>query len=150
MMKLYHSIARLIAFLDANNVIRFVGVGGLSFVIDVLVLVSFQEMGMKRIDNGFLVSAAAGFIISLIVHYFMSAKWVFADNEIKTARDHAVAGVLFAVTNVVGLLLNEFLMWIGVALLGVHYIIVKIVAAGVVMVWNYFCQRLLVFRKVVN
>lgn len=125
---------------------RFVVAGSMAFFVDVGILVFLQEIGLKHIKNGVLVATALGFSISLVLHYFLSIRWVFAGNKVKGIYGHAVASGLFLLTNVVGLLLNELGMWIGVTLLLYHYIFVKVAVTSIVMVWNYSCQKLFIFK----
>ena len=39
-------------------------------------------------------------------------------------------------------MINNVLMWAGVELAGVHYLIVKIFATAVVMVWNFITRKI--------
>ncbi len=130
-----------------NEIIRFVIVGGASFLIDFGVLIALQEAGLKTIHNGVLISTTVAFCISLIVHYFLATFWVFKDHDVNNAKKHARAATLFIVTNAIGCLLNNLFMYIGVTLLYFHYILVKLAATIVVMFWNYLCQKLLIYKS---
>ena len=129
------------------ELIRFVFVGGLSFAIDFVLLILFQEYVFGTWPNGVLISAALAFAVSLVAHYFLAAFWVFRGHAVKGVRPHAVAGTLFVVTNLVGLGINELCLWIGVSILAAHYIVVKLVATGIVMIWNYAAQKGLIFKE---
>lgn len=129
-----------------SEIIRFAVVGGVSFVIDFGFLVLFQELVFKSIVNGVLISTALSFSISLIIHYFLASLWVFRGHRVDNAKAHAQAGTLFVATNVVGLGINALAMWVGVSLLAIHYVPVKLFSTVVVMVWNYSCQKFLIFK----
>ena len=129
------------------ELIRFAAVGAVSFVIDLGLLVVFQKFVFRNVVNGVLISAALSFTISLIIHYFLASLWVFRGHKVDKAKAHAVAGSLFVVTNLVGLGINELAMWLGVSIMAIHYIIVKLFATAIVMVWNYLCQKLFIFKK---
>lgn len=129
------------------ELIRFCLVGGVSFVVDFGCLIAFQELVFKNMPNGVLISAALSFVISLVIHYFLASMWVFRGHGITNSKAHATAGLLFVITNVVGLGVNELAMWIGVTLLAFHYIFVKLVATAVVMAWNYTCQKFFIFKE---
>ncbi len=126
---------------------RFVVVGGASFVIDFGLLFVFQEFIFKAVACGVLISQALSFTISLIVHYFLATFWVFRGHSVKSASSHARASSLFVITNLIGLALNEVILFLGSTLLGFHYLIVKLFAAAFVMVWNYAAQKFLVYRR---
>lgn len=128
------------------ELIRFAAVGAVSFVIDLGLLVVFQKFVFRNVVNGVLISAALSFTISLIIHYFLASLWVFREHQVDNTRAHAIAGVLFVITNLVGLGINELAMWVGVAVLTIHYAIVKLVATAVVTAWNYLCQKLYIFK----
>lgn len=124
---------------------RFVIVGGLSFVIDFGLLFVFQEVVFNSVYCGVLYSQALSFSISLLIHYFLATFWVFRGHSVRSAAAHARASSLFVVTNVVGLGLNELALFLGSTLFGFHYLFVKLVAAALVMIWNYLCQKLFIY-----
>lgn len=128
------------------EMMRFVVVGGVSFIIDFLLLFIFQEFVFKRVYCGVLLSQALSFTISLVIHYFLATFWVFRGHSVKNAAAHAQASSLFVVTNLIGLALNELALLIGATLLGFHYLVVKLFAAGLVMIWNYAAQKFFIYR----
>ena len=44
--------------------------------------------------------------------------------------------------SVIGLAINNLCMWAGVELLGIHYLITKIGATAIVMVWNFVTRKI--------
>lgn len=56
------------------------------------------------------------------------------------------AFLIFAVVGLIGLALTELGMMLGVALLGDAFLLpIKIVVAGLVMVWNYLGRKIFVY-----
>jgi len=49
--------------------------------------------------------------------------------------------VLFIVTSLMGLGLNQLVMWFCIDILAIWYMFAKIVASAIVMIWNYFTKR---------
>lgn len=125
---------------------RFVIVGGVSFLVDYGLLALLSETVFKGIPSGYLYSQVLSFTVSLIIHYFLASLWAFRRHSTKGCLAHAKKSGYFALTNLVGLGINEILLYIGSALLGFHYMLVKLVAAFFVMCWNYLTQKFFVFR----
>lgn len=123
---------------------RYVIVGGVAFLADLSVLVATQEVVLKSFACGVYISAVFGFCAGLAVNYRLSVKFVFASAREGKGRSFG-AFLVFASICIVGLLLTEFGIWTGVYVLRRNYIMVKVVVAGLVLVWNYMAKKLLVF-----
>ena len=86
----------------------------------------------------YLLSSMLSFSISTIFNYIASVRWVFAVNqEYSKTRNF----VLFVILSIIGLGLNALVMWVGVEFLYWHYMLVKIGAAALVMVWNFITRK---------
>ena len=78
------------------------------------------------------------FTVSVAFNYAASMRYVFRHKEgMSRRREFAV----FVVLSVVGLGINNACMWAGVEWLGIHYLVVKIVATFLVMVWNFVTRK---------
>ena len=91
----------------------------------------------------YLLSATLSFISGLLVNYIISCIWVFSNSKFK---NRLVEFLFFAAIGVVGLLLNDALIWLFTDCIGTHYMFSKIVAAAIVYLWNFFARKYLVFR----
>ena len=78
------------------------------------------------------------FIISLTFNYFLSTKWVF---EAKKQTPKEV--IIFVLLSVVGLGINEVLIYLGTKKLGIDVMIVKLFATAIVMVYNFITRKLI-------
>ena len=135
----------------AAEIIRFVVTGGLSFAVEFVFLVFFHDtVGLDT-----LVATPLAFLISLVFNYVLCVKWVFPDAGAQ--KRSAQAG--FVLTSVMGLLLNEGLMWLFRQLFGedaavctvlgftvTMYMVNKMLSTLIVMVWNYLTKRLILTR----
>ena len=125
---------------------RYLIVGGTAFLIDFCVLVLFNTVLPELYGYRLYIATALGFIAGLVFNYFFSILFVFkAARDKKTGRS-AGAFMLFAIIGVVGLGLTELGMYAGTELLHVHYMLVKIVVTGIVLMWNYLGRKFLIFK----
>lgn len=118
------------------QVFRFGLVGGLCFVIDYGLLALLTELA----GINYLVSSAVAFSVSVTVNYLLSMHFVF---ESKENVDRFREVVLFVALSVVGLGLNQLLMWLGTEIIGVYYLLTKLAATAIVMVYNFITRKLL-------
>ena len=123
-----------------KQILKFGVVGGLAFVIDYSILILLTEV----FDINYLLSSAISFTCSVIFNYILSIKWVFLANH-----DHkkSTEFVVFIVLSVIGLGINELIMFVAVDLLKINYMIAKIGATAVVMVYNFITRKLFLEKK---
>ncbi len=117
------------------QVFRFGIVGGMAFLIDFVFLTIFKELCHFPL----LLANTLSFTISVLFNYFASVKWVFDVNKEKSVQKQFV---LFIVLSVVGLLLNDLIMSLGTEQLNWHYMLVKILATFIVMVFNFITRKI--------
>jgi len=138
-----------------NNLIfefmRYAVVGGIAFFFDAGTLAFCREIIFKSDSSEAVMatSVAAGFIIGLIVNYFLSLAVVFRSAEQQKKGKTVKAFVIFAVVGLIGLGLTELGMYIGVKIVGsagLWYLLVKCFVAGAVLVWNYIGRKIFVFK----
>ena len=115
------------------EIARFVLVGGACFLLDYGLLYILTEYGGLH----YLLSAGISFSISVLVNYWLCLICVFRGANAQTRR----AKMHFFGSSIAGLGLNQLLMWVLVDIIGIYYMIAKLIAAGIVMVWNYILKR---------
>ena len=114
---------------------KFGVVGVIAFVIDYGLMVLLAEL----FNVNYLISATISFTVSVIFNYVASMRYVFTHKEGLSRRREFI---IFVVLSVIGLLINDALMWAGVDLFGISYLLVKIFATAVVMVWNFVTRKI--------
>lgn len=119
---------------------RYGFVGGVAFVVDYGTLYSCTEF----LSLHHLVSAAIAFLLGLIVNYLLSTSWVFAS---RGKVNRFVEFVVFAIIGIVGLALNELIIYIGTDLCSLHYMLSKLISTAIVFFWNFFARKLALFRN---
>ena len=122
-----------------NQILKFGVVGGIAFVIDYGILFLLA----KVIGLNELISAAISFIVSLTFNYFLSTKWVF-DAKKQTPKEV----IIFVLLSVVGLEINEVLIYLGTKKLGIDVMIVKLFATAIVMVYNFITRKLIIEKHI--
>lgn len=113
---------------------KFGVVGVIAFAIDYGLLAFCTEV----VGLNYLVSATIGFIVSVVFNYFASMHYVFTHRDDLSRRREFV---IFVFLSLVGLGLNDGCMWVGVELLGAHYLIMKFFATAVVALWNFGTRK---------
>ena len=118
---------------------KFLLVGGLAFVIDYVTLIICKEVFHINV----LISAAIAFTVSVIINYILSVKWVFDVDKNKSKEKNFITFIVFSI---IGLGLTELIMWFGVDILKISYLIVKIIATAIVMVFNFITRKMFLER----
>ena len=79
-----------------------------------------------------------------MVNYLLSTKWVFNQDNI----DNKVLEFnLFILISAVGLLFTEILLYFFTDILNIYYLISKIIAAVIVLFWNFLARRVMFYGK---
>jgi putative flippase GtrA len=117
---------------------RYLVVGGAAFAVDFGALYALTEFAHLH----YLVSAALGFLLGLAVNYLLSRVWVF---NRRTLDSVAAEFAVFALIGVVGLGMNEAIIWFVRERVHFHYLVAKVVSAGFVLLWNFGARKALLF-----
>ncbi len=115
---------------------KFGVVGVLATVLDFLFLYLFTDV----FGIYYLLSAAVSFVLSTLFNYVASMRFVFSSKFNKDEKSKEV--LLFVILSVIGLLLNQFLMWLFVEKITLYYMLSKIVATFFVMAWNFISRKI--------
>ena len=119
---------------------KFGVVGFLCFGIDYGLIIFLTEI----CGISYLVSSGISFSVSVMVNYILSLKFVFETDE---NNNKVVEFFIFIILSVIGLGINQVLMWICVDKMHVHYMISKIGVTGVVMVYNFITRKLILEKS---
>ena len=112
---------------------RYIFVGGTAFVVDFFFLYFFSDIcGIY-----YLISAVLSFIISVLVNYIMSTKWVFNQENIE---NKVLEFNLFILISTIGLGFTEILLYFFTDIVGLYYLISKIISAIIVLFWNFIAM----------
>mgnify|MGYP001067556874 FL=1 len=114
-------------------------VGGLAFVVDLVLLFVLTEYAHWH----YLVSATLSFLAGLLVNYILSTQWIFRSSKIKNKK---IEFILFGLIGVIGLGLNNVLLYFFTDLIGLYYMLSKLITAVLVYAWNFLGRRYFLFN----
>lgn len=120
-----------------KQIMKFGVVGGIAFLIDYGLFALLTQIGMYH-----LIAQIFSFSISLAFNYWASIKWVF-DAKKQTKKEI----IIFIVLAVIGLGINEIILYLGVDILGYHELIIKLISTAIVMVYNFITRKLIVEKR---
>ncbi len=123
-----------------EQIVKFGAVGFLCFGIDYGLMIFLTEI----CGISYLVSSGISFSVSVMVNYILSLKFVFETDE---NHNKVVEFFIFMILSVIGLGINQVLMWICVDKMHVYYMISKIGVTGVVMVYNFITRKLILEKS---
>lgn len=121
------------------QLIKFGVVGIIAAFTDVMVLTGLTELFGVDV----LVAAAVSFAVSVVVNYILSMTFVFKSKEQGKVREF----IIFVALSIGGLLLNQFILWLGVQFTTIHYLIVKFFAMVIVPVYNFITRKIFLESK---
>lgn len=118
--------------------IRYIIVGGISFLADYLLLWVLTEF----LKVYYLISSAISFIFGLIINYTLSIQWVFNKRKLNSKNKEFI---FFTLIGIAGLVLNQLSMWIFTEKLKIFYMYSKLISATIVLFFNFIARKYLLF-----
>lgn len=91
----------------------------------------------------YLVAASLGFVAGALVSYLLAIRWVFGQRRL-VQRKRAEVGV-YALVGVLGLGINDLVIFLAVSSAGLSLLGAKLVAAGITFLFNFALRKLLLF-----
>ena len=119
-----------------KQIMRFGIVGFIAFFIDYFLLYILTDY----FHIYYLISSTISFTVSLIVNYILSIYWVFDVKKKQTFKEV----LLFVILSIIGLIINQIIMYIGSDLLHVYYMICKLFATFIVMIYNFITRKIFI------
>ncbi|MBB5336807.1 putative flippase GtrA [Pectinatus brassicae] len=116
-----------------REILSFLLVGGFTFIIDYAGLYVLTEI----FNINYLISSGISFTAAVIVNYYLCVRYVFKN----TGKIGKKAKVLFLGSSIAGLGLNQVCMYFFVSVVGIYYMIAKLVSTAIVTMWNYIMKK---------
>jgi putative flippase GtrA len=124
-----------------EQIMKFGVVGFLCFFIDYFVLFAVTEF----LGINYLISSGISFSVSVIINYILSIKFVF---NTKKDNNKIKEFIVFVVLSLFGLGINQIIMWFTVEKISIYYMLGKIIATAIVMVYNFITRKIFLEDKV--
>ncbi|MCX6786454.1 MAG: GtrA family protein [Candidatus Kaiserbacteria bacterium] len=121
------------------KIIRYVISGGTAAFTSVGLLFVFVHF----IGAQYIVASAFAFIFGFLVSFTLQKLWTF--NNKGTSRTHIQLAQYLAIT-LGNLALNTLLVYTGVEILGLWYLLAQLIASGLIAFYSYFVYRRFVFN----
>lgn len=113
---------------------KFAIVGLTSLAVDYALLMFLVE----ACEADLFFSTTVSFIVSVIINYVLSMKYVFDHREgMSRKREFTI----FVILSAVGLGLNDLYMFVGVTMLNIGYQAMKLISTFLVTWYNFFSRK---------
>lgn len=130
---------------NIKQFLSYFGVGGAAAIVEWICFSLFVSV------NGlpYLLATVFAFILSTTVNWILGRIFTFRESAYKQKRVKEVVLIFFV--SVIGLGLNMMLMYLFVNEIGmktnIHQTIAKVLATGMVFIWNFLSRKLWIYRK---
>ncbi len=115
--------------------IKFGIVGFIAFLIDYgTFLLLTYVFGVN-----YLIASTISFVVSVIFNYLASMRYVFKGREDQTKTQQFI---IFFVLSVIGLGINQLILWLCVDIITIPAWFGKLVATAIVMVFNFVTRKI--------
>lgn len=134
-------------FSDKHNIVgqflRYFVTGGLAFVVDF----GAFALALYCFEIHYLLANLIGLMFGNVVNYLLSLSWVFNAEKRKMEKHRIIEIIVFVAISLVGMGLNEFLMYVFVDVFALLEMFSKVVAAIVVLLYNFLARKFILFKK---
>lgn len=119
---------------------RYAFVGGFAALVDWGVLWLAERLGAH-----YQIAAIFGFFAGLAVNYLLSKRLVFQVEKARAGAGGEFAG--YALIGAVGLAITMGLMHVFTEWVGLYFMLSKIIATLIVLIWNFVARKLLLYHN---
>ena len=123
--------------------LRYFVTGGLAFVIDFGVF----ALALYYFDVHYLVANLIGLMGGNVINYLLSIGWVFSAQKRTMEKHRLLEIIIFILISLVGMALNEFLMFVFVGMFFLQEMVSKMSAAIIVLLYNFFARKYILFKR---
>lgn len=118
---------------------RYIFVGGFAFLVDAFALWLCEKF------MHYMIAAAIAFVVGLAANYVLSICFVFSES--KQVTNKVKEFTVYAVIGIIGLILTEAIMYLCTDVVGLYFLLSKIIAAAIVLVWNFVARKKILYTN---
>lgn len=118
--------------------IYFAGIGAIGTAGHYLTLILLVEL--LSINPG--LATTAGFVVGALINYILNYRFTF-----RSSKRHSEALSKFLLVAAVGAVINYAIMQGGLTYTSLHYLLIQVLATGVVLLWNFIVNKLWTFSE---
>ncbi len=116
-----------------SELVKFLLAGGTATAVQYATLVLLVELAALNPVFASVVGYTAGAVVNYLLNYYFT----FLSNS-----RHLLTALKFAMVVLSGLGINALIMYTGIELLQLHYILSQAIATLLILVWNFFAHKL--------
>lgn len=133
-------VTRMLGHVMRFPVMKSACVGGGAFIVDWSIFYVVTHFSHLH----YLIGATLGFICGLVINYIFSVFWVFTSH---TVTSRYVEVLIFTLIGMIGLLMNDLLIFLLTEQIGIEYLNSKLLTGGIVFLWNYYARKYSLFSR---
>jgi putative flippase GtrA len=123
-----------------NQLLRYFLVGGIAFIADISMLYLLTEFA----GCYYLVAAGFAFLLGLTINYLLSVYWVF---DYRAVSNRMLEFLIFTAIGLVGLVMNEAILYVLTEKLAVYYVFSKVFSTLVIFIFNFGMRKIMLFSR---
>lgn len=121
------------------QMVRYSISGAIAFSVDIAILFILTEYAQIN----YLVAAIIAFSTGMLIVYLLSISWVFPNRSFNSRQKEFW---IFFIIGVIGLGLNEIIIWSFTEFIHFHYMTSKMFSTVIVYFWNFFNRKFILFN----
>ena len=123
-----------------NQFLRYFLVGGIAFIADISMLYLLTEFA----NCYYLLAAGFAFLLGLTINYLLSIYWVF---DYRSINNRTLEFLIFTAIGLVGLVMNEVILFVLTEYLAVYYVFSKVFSTSVIFIFNFGMRKIMLFSR---
>ena len=124
---------------EIKDFLLYVVVGGIATLIEWVIFYLLNTW----ISLHYMICTAVAYVISTFVNWLFGRILLFKKKDVGITKEI----ISIYLTSIIGLLGNLAIMWVTVDLLKTNESIAKIIATGIVFMWNYIVRKCVIYRR---